>query len=85
MAEVFTQKEWQERAKTLLKDELRHRKVSYRELVKRLGEIGVQDASINVANIANKLARGRFSAVFLIQCLVAIGCQQISLNFEDED
>lgn len=79
MAEV-TSEEWRRRARGLLREELRRRKVGYRELVERLGAMGVRE---NPLNIANKLGRGRFSAVFLIQCLVAIGCHQITLDFED--
>jgi hypothetical protein len=79
---MLTEKEWRDRAKQLLKAELRRRKVSYRELVGLLEERGVHGE--NPLNIANKLARGRFSAVFLIQCLTAIGCRQIRLVFEDD-
>jgi hypothetical protein len=31
-------------------------------------------------NIRNKLARGKFTAVFLIQCLEAIGCHTLRLQ-----
>ncbi len=31
-------------------------------------------------NIRNKLARGRFTAVFLIQCLDAVGCQTLRIS-----
>jgi hypothetical protein len=67
---------WQERVKSLLKAELKRRGVSYKQLVEKLGEIGVIETD---RNIANKLARGGFSAVFLIQCLEAIGCDVIRL------
>ncbi|MGA3309798.1 MAG: DUF6471 domain-containing protein [Xanthobacteraceae bacterium] len=33
-------------------------------------------------NIANKIARGSFTAVFFVQCLTAIGCR--TLHLEDE-
>ncbi len=36
--------------------------------------VGVKD---NERNIANKIARGSFTAVFFVQCLEAIGCQTI--------
>ena len=35
--------------------------------------------SAKEANIANKLARGKFSAVFLVQCLEAIGLKELRL------
>lgn len=63
--------EWQERLKRLLKAALKKKGVSYKDLAKRLADMGVAGASEQ--NIANKLSRGGFSAVFLVQCLEAIG------------
>ncbi|MFZ2031917.1 MAG: DUF6471 domain-containing protein [Vitreimonas sp.] len=74
---------WKERARTVLKDELRRRGVSYKELARLLMELGLKRQTD--LSIANKLARGGFSAVFLIQCLTAIGCRQIKLRFDDDD
>ena len=67
---------WQERVKGLLKSELKRRGVGYKQLAEKLGEIGIHETD---RNIANKLARGGFSAVFLVQCLDAIGCDVIRL------
>lgn len=78
---MVTEKAWRDRAKSLLKAELRRRRISYKELAARLEEIGVHGES--PLNIANKLARGRFSAVFMIQCMTAIGCRQIRLALDD--
>lgn len=72
-------KEWQARAKRLLKAELKRRDVSYRGLAERLAAIGVQDSE---ANIANKISRGGFSAAFLLQCLDAIGCKTLAIAAE---
>jgi hypothetical protein len=69
-----TEAEWQARVKGLLKGELKRRGVGYRELAERLGKIGVSESE---ANIANKISRGGFSAVFLVQCLDAIGCTEL--------
>ena len=33
-------------------------------------------------NIANKLSRGAFTAVFLVECLQAIGCNVLRLDGE---
>jgi 3-mercaptopyruvate sulfurtransferase SseA len=71
-----TESDWQERVKGLLKAELKRRNVSYKQLADKLKELGVDE---NDRNIANKLARGGFSAVFLVQCLEAIGCQSVQL------
>jgi 3-mercaptopyruvate sulfurtransferase SseA len=68
---------WTDQVRGLLKAELKKRNVSYKQLAEMLGEIGVSETD---RNIANKLARGGFSAVFLIQCLSAIGCETLHLN-----
>jgi hypothetical protein len=72
-----TESEWEALAKGLLKAELKRRNVSYQQLAERLGEVGVKDAP---ANIANKISRGRFTAVFMLQCLSVIGCETLSLR-----
>jgi hypothetical protein len=71
------QPEWEARVKGLLKAELKRRNVTYSQLVERLADIGVHETE---PNIRNKLARGKFTAVFLLQCLDAIGCQQLRLS-----
>ena len=50
--------DWHERAKSVLKSELKRRNVGYKELTENLGKIGVEE---NAGTIANKLARGGFS------------------------
>lgn len=69
-------KEWEDRVKGLLKAELKRRNVTYAELVGRLADIGVMDSE---PNIRNKISRGKFTAVFLVQCLTAIGVSEIRL------
>lgn len=71
-------KEWQDRVKGLLKAELKRRNVTYAGLAEKLVTLGVRETE---ANIANKISRGGFTAVFFVQCLVAIGCS--SLRLED--
>jgi 3-mercaptopyruvate sulfurtransferase SseA len=73
----MTEDDWQERVKGLLKAELKRRGVSYKQLAEKLKELGVDE---NDRNIANKLARGGFSAVFMVQCLEAIGCNTVQLH-----
>lgn len=68
--------EWEARVKGLLKAELKRKGVSYGELVDKLAEIGVAESE---PNVRNKLSRGKFTAVFLVQCLVAIGTTDIRL------
>ena len=68
---------WEGKVKGLLKGELKRRNVSYGQLVERLAAIGVMDSE---PNIRNKLSRGKFTAVFLIQCLEAIGCSSLRVQ-----
>lgn len=70
-------KEWEDRIKAMLKAELKRKGVTYAQLVGKLADIGVMDSE---PNIRNKLARGKFTAVFLIQCLEAIGTSSLRLS-----
>jgi hypothetical protein len=68
---------WEAKVKGLLKGELKRKGVSYVQLVEKLAAIGVMDSE---PNIRNKLSRGKFTAVFLIQCLEAIGSSSLRLD-----
>ncbi len=70
-------RDWQTQVKGILKAELKRRNVSYAALADKLTALGIRE---NERNIANKIARGSFTAVFFVQCLEAIGCQTIHLN-----
>ncbi len=63
--------------KGLLKAELKKRNITYAQLVDRLAAYGVVDSE---PNIRNKLARGKFTAVFFVQCLEAIGASSLRLE-----
>lgn len=69
--------EWEARVKAMLKAELKRKSVTYAQLVERLAAIGVVDSE---PNIRNKLARGKFTAVFFLQCLEAIGTSSLRLS-----
>jgi hypothetical protein len=69
--------DWQKKTKSILKSELKRKNIGYKELAEKLKEMGIEDSE---RNIANKLARGTFTAVFFIQCLAAIGCHTLHLN-----
>jgi len=71
-----TLKDWEDQAKGLLKAELKRRNISYVQLVDKLAEMGVMDSE---PNVRNKLSRGKFTAVFLLQCLTAIGVSHLQL------
>lgn len=76
-----TEAEWAEEAKRLLRAEMTRRGVTYDQLAEKLAAIGVKDTSVN---IRNKVARGKFTAAFLLQCLTAIGARSLRLR-EAED
>ena len=71
------EKEWEDRVKGMLKGELKRRGVTYADLVGKLADIGVMDSE---PNIRNKISRGKFTAVFLLQCLEAIGASSLRLQ-----
>lgn len=70
--------DYETKVKNLLKAELKRKGVTYAQLVEKLAAIGVTEAE---PNIRNKLARGKFSAAFMVECLEAIGSH--SLRLED--
>lgn len=65
------QNEWETKAASLLKSELKRKGVTYAQLAELIGEKEV--------NIRNKLSRGKFSAAFLIQSMEAIGLTELRL------
>jgi Domain of unknown function (DUF6471) len=77
MRGMRTSRDWQAMAKGIIRAELARRQLTYADLAGRLAAIGVKD---NERNISNKINRGTFSAVFFLQCMEAIGVQNIHLN-----
>jgi Domain of unknown function (DUF6471) len=73
--------EFEEKAKNLLKGELKRRGLTYGQLVEKLGAIGIQE---NERNLNNKISRGGFTAAFLLQCLEATGCHTIRIKEHDD-
>lgn len=69
--------QWVNLVKGVLRAEMARRSMTYERLAEKLGEVGVSDTAVN---IRNKVARGGFSAVFLIQCLKAMGCHMVRLD-----
>src|SRR5215471_14501892 len=68
--------DWPLRAKHILKTELKRRRISYSDLADKLAAIGIDE---NEKNLAKKISRGSFKAVFFVQCLAAIGCESLHL------
>ena len=68
--------EYEEKAKNLLKAELKRRGVTYAQLVEKLAAIGVIETE---RNLNNKISRGGFPASFMLQCFAAIGASDVRL------
>lgn len=77
MAKADDQSEWAIKAKSILKAELKRKGVGYRELSERLGEMGTE---ISEQGVNNKISRGGFTAAFFLQCLEAIGVQDLRIG-----
>jgi hypothetical protein len=67
---------WEDRAKRLLKAELKRADVSYKELAERLKKHNLDETE---ASIASKLSRGTFAATFFLASLAAIGCEAVNI------
>ena len=70
--------DWERRVQTMLKVEMAKRNLTYKQLSEKLAELGVVESE---PNIRNKLSRGTFSAVFLVQCLTAMGAKTAETGF----
>lgn len=63
--------------KGVLKAELKRRNLTYADLARLLAERGVAESE---ANLRNKISRGSFTAAFLFECLMAMGCESVRLG-----
>lgn len=69
--------EWEVEAKRLLKAELARQGVSYKTLAVKLEAIGVTDSA---PAIANRISRGKFAFAFFLQCMAALGVEEVRLG-----
>ncbi len=72
-----TETEWAERAAKHLKVELKKAELTYEQLAEKLKAHGFTETK---ASIANKLARGTFTATFFLACLVALELDGIRIE-----
>ncbi len=72
-----TDAEWHAQVKGIIRGEMKRRNLTYDQLAERLTAIGVQ-ATAPV--LRTKVSRGGFSAVFMVQCLEAIGTETLHLR-----
>ncbi|MEJ0025499.1 MAG: DUF6471 domain-containing protein [Rhizomicrobium sp.] len=64
-------------ARRIIRVEMAKRDLSYGELAELLDKAGVHE---NERNLRNKVARGEFSAAFLLMCLKVMGCASLDLR-----
>ena len=70
--------DWKNKAKSIIKSELAKKDIDYIELSKRLKKIGIEETQ---TNLANKINRGTFSFIFVLQIFKVLGLKK--LNLED--
>jgi hypothetical protein len=75
-----TSGDWEAQAKGIIRSELKRRNLSYADLAEKLAAIGVRETP---QNIQNKITRGGFKAVFLLQIMEAIGVKNLPLDTGD--
>ena len=73
----MTEQDWATAAKALLKSELKRRNMKYEDLAAKLTAAGHPE---NTRNLTNKIARGSFTAGFLLECLHVIGCTDVRID-----
>ncbi len=69
--------EWSNQAKRIVRTEMVRRGITYETLAERLAALGVHDTPVNMRN---KIARGKFTATFMLQVLEATGCKSVNLE-----
>ena len=74
MSVEIGESDWETLARNMLRAELMRRGLSYARLVEALAAIGVEETE---AGIKNKVSRGRFTFVFFLQAMAAIGAEWI--------
>ena len=70
------EREYADRVRRFLKAELKRADLSYKDLADRLTAHGLEETEVG---IASKLARGTFSATFLLACLAVLGISALVL------
>ena len=65
---------WQDQAKEVLKQEMFRRKLTFRNLARRLAPYGIEETP---DQLNRKVNRGKFSAAFLFACLAAMEVAEI--------
>jgi hypothetical protein len=66
--------DWEAKARGILRAEMAKQNVTYSQLLEKLKSIDVQE---DERNLRNKVSRGKFTAAFMLQCLTAMGVNDI--------
>ena len=74
--------EYETRAKNILKSELKRKGVTYAQLAEKLAALGIHETE---RNLNNKISRGGFTGAFLLQCLTAIGANNLKLDYDESN
>jgi uncharacterized protein YidB (DUF937 family) len=69
-------RQYEEKAKALLRYAMAQKRVSTGDLSKRLGDMGIE---ISVGGLANKISHGGFGSAFLLQCMEALDTNLVAL------
>lgn len=72
----MTQEEWKTQAKNWLKSQLSLKGIGYEELANKLQSMGIEE---NQNSINTKINRGTFNFVFVLQCLKALGVEELRI------
>ncbi len=73
----MTEKEYIQKAKTIIKTELVKRDIDYPKLADMMLKIGIDE---NRNNLSNKINRGTFSFIFVMQVFDALDIDSINLR-----
>jgi uncharacterized protein DUF6471 len=72
--------EWTGEARQVLKAEIKRQGLGYKALAARLRDIGIEETE---RSITNKLSRGTFSFVFVLQCMHVMGVGVLRVEIAD--
>jgi hypothetical protein len=68
--------DWNQEARRILKFELARRDLTYKQLLKKLQDVGVEGET----EIVNKVSRGTFSFAFFLMCMRALDVEHLDIG-----
>jgi hypothetical protein len=70
--------DWNHEARRILKFELARRDLTYKQLLKKLQDVGVEGETER--SIVNKVSRGAFSFAFFLMCMRALDVEHLDIG-----